>query len=196
MSAPDALPREADAGVAIGFCRAEVTELAALRGRVLELERIAASRGLTLPPMGRAGVTTDALVLSVRPERWLLLTSAAPAGAAAANWHALGTGAAAAVDQSSSLAALHLAGPAVREVLARGCRLDLALDSFPAGRAAATSMAQVGTILVAVTSGVLILTPASTARHLHEWLSATARPFGLVARAQVSVSTLFGHQDS
>lgn len=196
MSAPDALPRAEDVGVAIGFCRAEVTELAALRGRVPELERIAASRGLRLPPTGHAVVTSDALVLSVRPERWLLVTSPAPAGATADNWRVLGVGAAAAVDQSAGLAVLQLAGSNVREVLARGCRLDLAADSFASGRAAATSMAQVATILVAVTSGVLILTPASTARHLHEWLSTTARPFGLAARGHVSVSTLFGQQDS
>jgi len=43
-------------------------------------------------------------------------------------------------------------------------------------------------ILVALAAGVLLLTPASTARHLREWLVATARPFGLIASSEVSGS--------
>jgi len=197
VSAPESLSGAAPgAGVAIGLCRAELVELAALRGRAHGLQVIAARRGLTLPPLGRLAAAADALVLCVRPERWLLLTSPALAGAAAARWQELCAGTAAAVDQSSGLTALYLAGPKVRDVLARGCRLDLAAEIFPQGRAAATTMAQVATILAALPTGVLILTPASTARHLREWLEAAAQPFGLVPRADITVSALSGHQDT
>jgi sirohydrochlorin ferrochelatase len=39
-------------------------------------------------------------------------------------------------------------------------------------------------ILVALGSGLLLLTPASTARHFHEWLLAAARPLGFEPPSQ------------
>ena len=197
MSAPDLPSAEnSAAGIGVEICRSEVTELAALRDRTPALLALVASCGLVLPPIGRAVASATALVLGVRPDRWLLLTDPAAGGASAAGWQELCAGTAAVIDQSAGLAAFLLTGPAVRDVLARGCRLDLAAGSFGPGHAAATSMAQVATILVALPAGILVLTPASTARHLHEWLVSTARPFGLTPRAEASVSTLFGHQDS
>ena len=191
------LPRpNAAAGVTIESIRVGATELAALRGRTRALEAIAASRGVAMAPIGRVVAGTNALVLSVRPERWLLVTASAAAGANLTQWQDLCAGIAAAVDQSGGLAAFYLSGANVGDVLARGCRLDLSADAFPPGHAAATSMAQVSTILAAMPAGILILTPASTARHLHEWLLAAARPFGLGAPNDPSVSTLFGHQVS
>jgi sarcosine oxidase subunit gamma len=87
---------------------------------------------------------------------------------------------------------LHLAGPAVSDVLARGCRLDLHPAAFLPGSAAATSMAQVSVTLARLHAGWLLLTPSSTARHLREWLAAAARPFGLLERGNVNVAALSG----
>jgi heterotetrameric sarcosine oxidase gamma subunit len=197
VSAPDVTPGAVPAaGIAIGLCRADVVELAVVRDRAQAIQLSAASGAITLPSTGHAVAAADALVLCVRPERWLLITAAAPAGASAARWQQLFAGTAAAIDQSSGLTALHIAGPSAREVLARGCRLDLDPTVFPPGHAAATVMAQVATILAALPSGLLILTPASTARHFREWLAAAARPFGLATPADVTVSTLSGHHDS
>ena len=39
-------------------------------------------------------------------------------------------------------------------------------------------------------SGLVLLTPASTARHVREWLTATGRPFGLTAGPDVTVAEL------
>ena len=197
MSAPDSPSATGIApGVSLATCRADVTELAALHGRAAALQAIAAQQGLALPPMGRVVAGTGTLRLCVRPDRWLLLGAPEAAGTSVARWHSLCGGSAAAVDQSSGLAALYLAGTRAREVLARGCRLDLAVEVFPPGHAAATAMAQVSTILAALPAGVLILTPASTARHLREWLTATAQPFGLAPPADVSFSILSGHPES
>jgi sarcosine oxidase gamma subunit len=77
-------------------------------------------------------------------------------------------------------------------MLARGCRLDLEPTLFPPGRAAATIIAQVPVTLAALASGMLLLTPATTGRHLRHWLAATARPFGLMPVTSVSVATLTG----
>ena len=193
MSAPDsAVPREALAGLSLASLPADIIELAALRERTQVLKALAARRGLAFPAMGWVAAPRDSLLLCVRPERWLLLTAPAPSGSTLALWRAPCSGCAAVVELSSGLTALHLAGPAVCEVLARGCRLDLYPEAFVPGSAAATSIAQVSVILARLAGGWLLLTPSSTARHLRDWLAAAARPFGLLERGNVNVAALSG----
>ena len=47
---------------------------------------------------------------------------------------------------------------------------------------------------LALPRGLLLVTPASTARHLREWLGNAGRPFGLVAAGDVSVAGLVGER--
>jgi heterotetrameric sarcosine oxidase gamma subunit len=96
------------------------------------------------------------------------------------------------VELSSALTSFLLGGPRACEVLSRGCRLHLAPEVFQIGHAAATIMAQVSVVLAAVPAGMLLLTPASTAQHVGEWLAASAAPFGLALRPKVSLNELCG----
>ena len=133
----------------------------------------ASADGTALPEFGRCAATASGgLVLCVRPGRWLVL------GAAAVTEEYV------AVDLSSAYRVLHLAGPAVREALARSCRLDLDPRVFPEGCATATLIAQVSVILAARPSGFVLLTPSTTARHFCEWIEAAARPFGFAVGGQ------------
>jgi heterotetrameric sarcosine oxidase gamma subunit len=179
-------------GLCIGRCAVDLVEIGAWRGRARELSLAAGAHGVTLPQFGQSAATPDRLVVCVRPERWLLLEQPAAPGAAAAQWQTACAGAGAAIDLSSALAALHVQGPATCDLLARGCRLDLGPGMFPAGRAAATIVAQVSIILVALRSGLLLLTPATTARHLHEWLESAARAFGPLSHRTPSLVDLIG----
>ena len=105
------------------------------RARAAALAAIAAGRGASLPSLGRVQLGGDHAAIAVRPDRWLLLLPSAPAGEHAAAWQAACSGCAAVADLSSALAAVTLSGPSAREVLARGCRLDLDNRAeFPAGR--------------------------------------------------------------
>ena len=193
MSTPDPQPAKSPLpGLRLRRCATDVVEVAAQRGRAADLERIAAGRGATLPAFGRALLAADRAAICVRPARWLLLSSPAAPGSSAAAWADACAGRGVAVDLSSGLVALDLAGPAVREVLARGCRLDLDPSMFPPGRAAATIMAQVSVILVATRAGVLLLTPSTTARHFIEWLEHTAAPFGVEHAAARGLPVLCG----
>lgn len=179
---------------------ADIVELAAFRGRSDDLGAIAGVQGRRLPAMGSMVAGADQLALCVRPQRWLLLGAPAPPGANAAHWQSACAGAGAAVELSNALAVLHLAGNRARELLVRGCRLDLSTDAFPPGSAAATIMVQVSVILAALPSGVLLLTPASTARHVREWLASTARtlvPMPLspdLIVAELTLAELIGDQ--
>jgi heterotetrameric sarcosine oxidase gamma subunit len=183
-----------EAGIALASCPADVVELAAFRGRDADLGQLAAARGLTLPGLSSVVAGPYGLTLSVRPGRWLLLSPPASAGESAARWAAACQGCGAAVDLSSALAAFLLRGPAVAPVLARACRLDL--DTFPSGTAAATIMVQVPAILARLTPGMLLLTPATTAQHLREWLVETSRPFGLAQDSDAAVSDCCGESST
>ena len=193
MSAPDpsAVPG-ATAGLTCASLHADIIELAALRNRSHVLRALGARRGLNLPELGYIITVRETAVLCTRPERWLVLTAPAPPGAALALWWEACAGCAAAVELSSAITVLHLAGPAVREVLARGCRLDLHDDAFASGSVASIHMAQVPVTLAALPAGWLLLTPSTTARHFRDWLSATAGPFGLAPRTGATVATLSG----
>ncbi len=181
-----------ETGIALASCAADIVELAAFRERTLDLERLAAARDLTLPGAGAVVARSGRLSLSVRPGRWLLLTSPAAPGESAAHWREASGGHSAVVDHSSALAGFLVSGPAAREMLARACRLDLEANAFPAGTAAATIMVQVPAILAQLTPGMLLLTPATTAQHVREWLVETSRPFGLALARDATVSELCG----
>ena len=112
-------------GVGLAACATDAVEIAALPGGVSALERAAAARGVSLPARGRIADAGDGLVLSVRPGRWLILASPATPAALAGALQEASLGCGAAVDLSSALVALHVSGRATREMLARGCRLDL-----------------------------------------------------------------------
>jgi heterotetrameric sarcosine oxidase gamma subunit len=175
-----------------GPCASDIVELAARRGRSEELASVAARRGLSLPGFGRAAGAGGRLTISVRPERWLLLSPQAEPGLAAAEWQQACAGNAAVIDLSSALAVFYLAGADSAEVLARGCRLDLHPTVFPAGHAAATTIAQVAVIIVQLPVARLLLTPVTTARHFAEWLAATGAPFGIGQSGAIPFTALSG----
>ena len=194
-AAPDAAAARAGAaGITLASCPADIVELAAFRERAADLERLAADHGVTRAGAGGVAARAERLTLSVRPGRWLVRSPPAAPGASAAWWQERCDGRGAVVDLSAALVVFHLSGPAVRELLVRACRLDLDGGAFPAGRAAATMMVQVPAILAQLTPGMLLLTPATTAQHLREWLVTTAQPFGLALAPATTLSELCGER--
>ena len=175
-------------GVRLQTSRGVIVELAAHRGRAAELTANAAGHGCTLPSLGHASISGEQLALGVRPERWLVLKPHDARATSCTQWEAMCGQAGTAVDLSSGLAVLQLCGPEARSVLARSCRLDLDPKYFPAGRAAATIVAQVSTLIVALPRGLLLLTPSTTARHFCEWLLATGRPFGIGSPCEATLT--------
>jgi len=193
VSAPELGAMHAElAGIRLEACSADIVEVSARCGRAADLAALAREMGSPLPAFGRAAIAGGRLALCVRPERWLLLEARAPAGTTAALWQAACAGYGVAVDLSSGLAALHLAGAAARAMLARTCRLDLDPCVFAQGVAAATIMAQVPATLASLPSGLLLLTPSTTARHLREWLAAAGKAFGLSSEPDLTLAELLG----
>jgi sarcosine oxidase subunit gamma len=75
---------------------------------------------------------------------------------------------------------LRLRGSASREVLGKGCALDLHPRAFGQGAAAQTMLGQAGVILLAVNGGGVdyrILIRSSFARYLADWLLDAAEEY-------------------
>ena len=82
-------------------------------------------------------------------------------------------------DVSDSLCALSLSGAAVRDVLAKGCSLDLHPSKFGAGKCAQSLLAHAGIILMALSNDTFILIcRTSFAPYVHDWLVDAALEFG------------------
>ena len=108
------------------------------------------------------------LVLWLGPDEWLViappdsddleerLRAELPAGGAV-------------IDVSAQRTTLRMSGPAVRDVLARGCALDLHPQVFT-GRCAQTMVARTQAILVEEAGEFLVLVRSSFAGYLGEWL--------------------------
>jgi len=107
----------------------------------LAAERSAAS---IVPP----GLEEQVRVLSFAPAEWLVVSDGieGPRLADQLSQRVAGEGMAV-VDLSCALKALRVEGPAARELLSRGCGLDLHPRTFPAGLASRTRFAQLPVII-------------------------------------------------
>ena len=82
-------------------------------------------------------------------------------------------------DVSDSLCALSLSGAAVRDVLAKGCSLDVLPSKFGAGRCAQSLLAHAGITLMALPNDAFILIcRTSFATYVHDWLVDAALEYG------------------
>ena len=116
----------------------------------------------------------DTTVIWLGPDEWLI-TSTAVAGPEleARLREAVAPHGGVAVDVSGQRTTLRLRGSASREVLGKGCALDLHPRAFGDGTAAQTMLGQAGVILLAVNGGgadYRILIRSSFARYLADWL--------------------------
>ena len=81
---------------------------------------------------------------------------------------------------TDALAAFHLKGLAVRQVLAKGCALDLHQNSFASGDAAQTLLSQAAvTIMALANDEFIVICRTSFATYLHDWFLDAALEYGV-----------------
>lgn len=123
--------------------------------------------------------TANGQIVWLGPDEWLLLRPNRPSDAEAVIRAAAGSTPVSVVDVSAARAVVRLSGPAVREVLAHGCGLDLDAAQFPPGACAQTRIALTDVILIAphdqsadfaFAPTFLVLARASFAPYLATWL--------------------------
>ncbi|NUT24930.1 MAG: sarcosine oxidase subunit gamma [Streptomyces sp.] len=110
--------------------------------------RIEKTLGAPLPL--QCGDTTTAgphTVLWLGPDEWLVVSQAEGTAVAAELREALGADPGSVVDVSANRTTLELTGPAARQVLEKGCPLDLHPRVFGPGRAVSTTVGPIAVLL-------------------------------------------------
>lgn len=116
----------------------------------------------------------DTAAIWLGPNEWLVTTSSSTGEELESRLReAVGPHGGAAIDVSGQRTTLRLSGSRARDVLAKGCALDLHPKAFGSGSAAQTMLGQAGIVLLAVDDGARgfrILVRTSFARYVVTWL--------------------------
>ncbi|MFF9779468.1 sarcosine oxidase subunit gamma [Streptomyces sp. NPDC013978] len=132
--------------------------------------RIEKALGAALP--GRCGESTTSgphTVLWLGPDEWLVVSHT---DGTAVLRQALGDAPGSVVDVSANRTTLELSGPAARQVLEKGCPLDLHPRSFTPGQAVSTTVGPIAVVLWQVDDSPTyrLLPRSSFADYLARWL--------------------------
>jgi sarcosine oxidase, subunit gamma len=147
----------------------------------------AAARALDVPSMPTTASTTatgdDTAVIWFGPDEWLVTSTAqAPEKLETRLRDAVVEHGGAAVDVSAQRTTLRLRGAHARDVLAKGCSIDLHPRVFGTGAAVQTMLGQAAVVLMPLSDNgtdYRILVRSSFARYLAEWLIDGAEEFGV-----------------
>jgi sarcosine oxidase subunit gamma len=140
--------------------------------------------GLDLPTTPSTYVSNDTLtVIWMGPQEWLITAATRSAAELEAQLRAaVGEHGGAAIDVSAQRTTLRLSGPDARDLLTKGCSLDLHPKVFTKGTAAQSMLGLAAVVLIAVDDAgtdYRILVRASFARYLADWLIDAAEEFGV-----------------
>jgi sarcosine oxidase subunit gamma len=140
--------------------------------------------GLSLPTTPSTSVRTDTLTaIWMGPDEWLITAGTGSAATLETQLRsAVSEHGGAAVDMSAQRTTLRLRGADARDLLAKGCSLDLHPTVFRKGMAAQTMLALAGVVLIALDDAgtdYRILVRSTFARYLADWLIDAAEEFSV-----------------
>ena len=165
----------------VGIAAEPFTAMADLRIGVSGPE-VTAALGPGLPAAPNSWVQTDSgRAIWLGPDEWLLTSATEPPEQLAGRIReaTLPFGGVV-VDVSAQRITLRLTGSRARDVLAKGCSVDLHPRSFGRGSSAQTTLAQAGVVLLALADSgddYAILVRSSFAGYLADWLADAAVEF-------------------
>jgi sarcosine oxidase subunit gamma len=136
--------------------------------------------GLALPPPNRFVSHPERSALWLGPDEFLIVTEpGAEAALAAALRHGLAAHHASVTEVSDGRTTIEIAGPAARDLIAKGCGLDLHPRVFGVGHCAQSGLAKARVALRQIdeTPTFEILVERSHAEYLWAWLSDARREF-------------------
>ena len=168
-----------------GVTLAEIPFLTMVNLRVAPMSEAAdrIGRVLGVPLPGRCGDTAARgphTVVWLGPDEWLVLSRADAGAVTAALREAFDGGPGSVVDVSANRTTLELSGPSAREVLEKGCPLDLHPRTFGPGRAVSTTVGPVAVVLWQTDDAPTyrLLPRSSFADYLARWLIDAMSEYG------------------
>lgn len=141
-------PAHGPAPLRVALPAREIVQLMVRRGRDGDLaEALRRDFALELPGAGRAAVGGGTTAIWIQAGGWYVFAPRVGEGILAARLAATCAGLAAIDDQSHGRSTLAVSGPRAREILARGCRLDLHPREFGPGRATTTMLGHINCLV-------------------------------------------------
>lgn len=141
----------------------------------------AAAHALGVDALPAEASTITGGVIWLGPGEWLVTsTSSSGDDLEATLRHAVAAQDGAAVDVSAQRTTLRVSGAHARDILAKGCSLDLHPAVFRPGQAPQTMLDQAAVVLIPLSddgTDYRVLVRASFARHLADWLIDAAQEF-------------------
>ena len=156
-----------------------------LRGNAADkkfLSAVNAAIGCELPLQPNTTMKGGVQALWLGPNEWMLLTDAESISAMSlALDEALQSQHVALNDLSGGQVTLRLTGDSVRELLSKGCPMDLHPSVFGAGACAQTGLAKAGVVIIAHERGfgVDLIVRRSFSDYLMQWLQKAGAEFGI-----------------
>jgi len=158
-----------------------IAHVAARKGKVCEVvEWLSAVTGAT-PEEGPRCETGDGMVVvGCAPGQWFVLSEGTRSLTAVERLTDALAGIASVIDHSSGKVVMRVAGPRAREVLAKGCPIDLDARAFGPGSAATTEIAHMGCQLWQVDEVPTfdLVVNRSLAKSFWAWLAASSAEYG------------------
>lgn len=150
---------------------------------------VAGVLGMRLPlAPNTTSVAGDVEVLWMGPDEWLVVAPPGADGLLEALEQAIGTEHATVVDVSDQRTAIDVAGADARDLLLKGCAIDLHPRVFGVGRCAQTLLARAQVVLLPRSDepAYRVFVRASFAEYLAEWLLDAAAEYRGVAPLDLS----------
>jgi sarcosine oxidase subunit gamma len=144
-------------------------------------DRIGRALGAPLPcRCGETAASTHRTTVWLGPDEWLVISRADPGIVTAELREALQGAPGSVVDVSANRTTLELSGPSAREVLEKGCPLDLHPRAFGPGRAVSTTVGPIAVLLWQTddTPTYRLLPRSSFADYLARWLIDAMSEYG------------------
>ena len=154
----------------------------------------AAARALGAPLPTAPNTTSangDVVMLWMGPDEWLVVARDGAERHREALERALGSEHASVVDVSAQRTVIKVAGANARDVLLKGCALDLHPRAFDVGRCVQTLLARAQVVLVARTKepAYWVFVRASFAEYLAEWLLDAAAEYRGAAPLELALQS-------
>lgn len=130
---------------------------------------------------GKATVTKDHTAIPLAPGQWMLISSEAKSGSFAGQISSKLKKNGYASEQSDARVIFRISGTRARELMQKGCRLDLDSSVASKGWCAQTQIAQAGVIVHQVDNVPTydIMVYSGFAQHFAEWLEHTGAQLGI-----------------
>ena len=178
---PGRFGAEGDTPIQLSERRAAIAQVMGRKGQDAALRSaVAGALGLDLPHSGSSASNGSVTAIWIAPEAWLILRHGTPDEGLARELIAACAATASISDQTWGKSIVRVSGARARDVLAKGCRIDLHPRVFGPGKSAVTPIAHIHAVLSQIDTKPTfdLIVPSTLARDFVEWLRLSAAEFG------------------